>query len=67
MADFTEHTMIQDNISMWTFNKKDEYDKKQDIIYSKTLKKYYIYTDLFSIIEILEYVTYHRSDRPWLL
>jgi len=45
LADFTEHTMIQDNITMWTFDKKDaydkkdEYDKNMDIIDSKTLKK----------------------------
>jgi SAM-dependent methyltransferase len=39
MADFTEHTMIQDNISMWTFDKNDKGYKKADIIDSKTLKK----------------------------
>ena len=36
MADFTEHTIIQDNISMWTFDKKD---KIHDIIDYKILKK----------------------------
>ncbi len=42
MADFTEHTIIQDNISMWTFDKKD---KTLDIIDSKILKKIlYLYT-----------------------
>jgi len=38
MADFTEHTIIQDNISMWTFDKKC-IEQKKEIIDSNTLTK----------------------------
>ena len=38
MADFTEYTIIQDNISMWTFDKKC-IEQKKEIMDSNTLKK----------------------------
>lgn len=38
MAGFTEHTIIQDNISMWTFDKKC-IEQKKEIIDSNTLTK----------------------------
>ena len=38
MADFTEHTIIQDNISMWTFDKKC-IEQKKEIMDSNTLTK----------------------------
>lgn len=38
MAGFTEHTIIQDNISMWTFDKKC-IEQKKEIMDSNTLTK----------------------------
>ena len=38
LVDFTEHTMVENNISMWTYDITDKENTK-NIIHSDTLKK----------------------------